>query len=218
MLDRDNFKAVAAALTIMGAALLACSIFPSKAHAQLGASAVITVPGSVTSDQPTEQSTLDMDTVQLPAILANLSTGERIGNFTQSSGAGFLGGVTPNNFDQLFPGWQPLPNNSTPVAEAITNASLQTYLNALAVAEGTDAGDTRQAIETTSTNTTNMLTALQANTDAVLEVARQQQITNQLLAALVSVASTKAAEELNERAQEEATSQQSYTPVNVGPQ
>jgi len=58
MSGRDR-KRVAAAALLMGAAALA---WPRTAHAQFGAPAVVTVPGSVTSDQAAEASLADIDT------------------------------------------------------------------------------------------------------------------------------------------------------------
>jgi len=221
MPDRDNLRDVAAALAIVGAALLACSIFPSKAPAQLP------IPGAqIVSDPPVETATTDMDTVQEPGILTqttttatSVTTGEGAPNFTPINGyLGNLGnqlfsGVNPANAGGDFPGWVPLPADSTPVAKAVTQDCLTTYLAALAIAQSQSNGlgsDNLAQIEQVSSSTTNLLAAVQANTDAVLAVAQGLELERQLLATLITVEAAKGAQELNEKAQEEATNTTSW--------
>jgi hypothetical protein len=54
------------------------------------------------------------------------------------------------------------------------------------------------------------LTAVQANTEAVLADIQEQQYSRQLLATLVTVEATRAAEELNAKAREAATTATSF--------
>jgi len=93
MSGRDNIRSVAVAVLVMSAAALA---WPRLACAQLGlpiggASAVITVPGSVTADQAAEASLADIDTVQLPYILQQDTLSAA--SLTTPGGSGFY---TPN--------------------------------------------------------------------------------------------------------------------------
>jgi conjugal transfer/entry exclusion protein len=90
---------------------------------------------------------------------------------------------------------------------------LTTYGNALAVAQSQEqelAGEDFSNIEADSAGATAVLQAIQANTEAVLADVQEQQYTRQLLAALITVEATKAGEELNERAQEEATTETQF--------
>ena len=212
MRTRDNFKPVAAALAIVGAALLACSIFPSKAHAQLAV-----------TDPPVEAATADMDTVQEPGILAqdtatatSVTTGGGGGQYqpnTQyiaSLDQQLFSGINAQNFASWFPGWVALPPDSTDtIAIPLTNALLTTYGQALAVAQS-QAGENLSNIETISTNATAVLQAIQANTEAQLQTAQEVQYLRQLVATLITVEATKAGAELNERAREEATDAMSF--------
>jgi len=204
MSGRDNIKFVAVAALFFGAAALA---WPRPAHAQLGASAVITVPGSVTSDQPAEQSLADIDTVQLPAILqqdtltATSVTTPGTGSF-YTPNASLISGLDQQLFSQvnsqnvstLFPGFQPLPPYTIPTMNTISAATLQTYANALAAAQSQDAeltGENFSGIQQASTSTTYVLAALQANTQAVLQVASEEQYIRQLLITLIEIESNQ---------------------------
>jgi len=218
MPGRDRIYVAAAAL-LMGAAALA---WPRAAYAQIGASAVVTVPGSVTSDQAAEASLADIDTNQLPSILQQDTTTAL--SLTTPGGSGFytpnaslISGMDQQLFAQinsqdasaLFPGFQPLPNYTIPQLKAISSAALQTYASALAAAQSQDAeltGENFDGIEKASAGTTYTLTAIQANTEAALQVASELQYVRQLLITLIEVESTKASEEMNERSQEVATS------------
>jgi hypothetical protein len=122
--------------------------------------------------------------------------------------------VNSQNFGNEFPGWKALPPNSTnAVAVPLVATVLHTYGQALALAQSQEQeleGEDFSNISTVSSNTAALLTATQANTQAVLANVQEQQYTRQLLAALLTVETTKAAEELNERAQEAATSALSF--------
>jgi len=219
MPGRDSIQHVAAAALLMGAAAL---VWPPTARAQFGGSAVITVPGSVTSDQAAESSLADIDTAQLPAILQQETTAAV--SLTTPGGSGFytpnaslISGLDQQLFAQinsqdagtLFPGFQPLPNYTIPALKAVSNATLQTYANALAAAQSQDAeltGESFGSIESASAGTTYTLTAIQANTEAALQVASELQYVRQLLITLIEIEATKASEEMNERSQEAATS------------
>jgi len=219
MLDRDNLKAVAAALAIVGAALLALS----QAHAQLppigGGQAVITIPGSVESDAPVEQNTagiLQEDTITATSVTTGGGGGQYQPNtqYIASLDQSLFSGINSQNFAQWFPGWQALPPDSTDtIAIPLTNALLTTYGQALALAQSQAQeleGENFSNIEAISSNATAVLQAIQANTEAQLQTAQEIQYLRQLVATLITVEATKAGEELNERAQEEATDATSF--------
>jgi len=211
---------VAAAALLMGAAALA---WPPAAHAQLGGvEAVVTVPASVESDPAAEASLTDIDTAQLPAILQqqtstalSLTTPGGSGFYTPS--ASLISGldqqlfaeVNSQNASTLFPGFQPLSYYTIPALQVISSAALRTYANALAAGQSQDAelnGENFSGIERASAGTTYTLTAIQANTEAALQVASELQYVRQLLITLIEIEATKASEEMNERSQEAATS------------
>jgi hypothetical protein len=213
--DKKNIKAVLIALAMMRFAA-------GLAHAQVGAQAVITVPGSVTSDQAAEASLADIDTVQLPAILQQDTTTAT--SLTTPGGSGFytptaslISGMDKQLFSQvnsqnastLFPGFQPLSSYTIPTLNTISSATLATYANALAAAQSQDTeltGENFSNIEAASAGTTYTLTAIQANTEAQLQVASELQYVRQLLITLVEIEATKASDEQNIRAQDTATS------------
>jgi hypothetical protein len=219
MPNRDIVKHVAAAAFVLSAAVF----FARPAHAQLpggGAPAVITVPGSVESDQPVETSTNDIDTVQLPPIVISVTTGGGGGDYQPNSqfiaslDSALFSGINSQNFNTWFPGWQALPPNSTDtVAIPLATTVLTTYGQALALAQSQEQeleGENFSNIEQTSAQTNNLLTAVQANTEAQLANVQEQEYLRQLVATLITVETTKAAEEFNEKAQQEATDAMSF--------
>lgn len=205
--------AVAVALSL-GAAV-------KPAHAQLAV-----------SDAVTESMTTDMDQNQFPAlrqqdsaIATSVTTGGGAGNYTPIGGyianlnQQLFSGINNQNFAGNFPGWVPLPNNSTLTAEALVKTTLTTYQASIALAQSQEQeleGENFTAIEQAAANTTNVLTALQALTDATLQVAQEIQYERQLMATLITVESTQAAQRLSAKAQEVATSETSPIPI-VGP-
>jgi hypothetical protein len=213
-------KYVVAAALLTGAAVLAR---PLPAQAQFGGDCGVTpADPCFVSDQLAEYSLTDIDTVQLPGVLQQDTT-----TATSLTTPGGGGVYTPNaalissldqqlfaqvnsqNASTLFPGFQPLPNYTLTALKAISAGTLQTYAAALAAAQSQDAelsNETFASIENTSTGTTYALTAIQTNTEAALQVASELQYVRQLLITLIEIEATKASEEINERAQEVATS------------
>jgi hypothetical protein len=201
-------KAVTTLFIIAGLALLVCT---QKADAQL-------FPGFCSA---CVQLTFDASNYEVnSATAASLTTGGGGGDY-QSNAAyissldqTLFSGVNSQNFGNEFPGWQALPPNSTnAVAIPLVATVLHTYGQALALAQSQEQeleGEDFSNISTVSSTTTALLTAQQANTQAVLADVQEQQYTRQLLAALLTVETTKAAEELNERARESATSALSF--------
>jgi hypothetical protein len=153
-------------------------------------------------------------------IATSVTTGGGGGEYTpnapyiSSLDQGLFSGVNSQNFNSEFPGWLALPPDSTDtVSIPLTATVLQTYGQAIALAQSQEQeleGEDFTNIETTLSTTTNLLTATQAVGEAVLQNNKEQQYTRQLLATLITVDATKAAEELNERARESATNALSF--------
>jgi hypothetical protein len=167
------------------------------------------------------QLVFDASVYQETAIIATSVTAGGGGGDYQSNAAyissldqTLFSGVNSQNFGNEFPGWQALPPNSTnAVAIPLVTTVLHTYGQALALAQSQEQeleGEDFSNISTVSSNTAALLTATQANTQAVLANVQEQQYTRQLLAALLTVEATRAAEELNERAREAATNATSF--------
>ena len=194
------------------------------AHAQLGGSAVDITGDEVTvstADQSADSSLEDIDT-QTAAIDTSVTSGGGGGGGSYQPNSQYIAsldqhlfsGINSQNFNTWFPGWQALPANSTDtVAKPMTNTVLTTYGQALALAQSQEQelqGENFSNIEAASSQTTNLLAAVQANTEAVLADVQEQQYVRQLIATLITVEATKAGEELNERAQAEATDATSF--------
>src|SRR5690242_16580666 len=141
MPDRDNLKDVAIAAVLVAAAMLVWSLLqPKIAYAQFGGT-VITAPGSVTSDQVTEQNTASI-LRQDSTIATSVSSGGGGGDYQPNSqfiaslDQSLFSGINTQNFATWFPGWQALPSNSTDtVAIPLATAVLTTYGQALALAQ-----------------------------------------------------------------------------------
>jgi hypothetical protein len=220
MIGRGRLFIVAAVALLLGAAV-------KPAHAQpFGGSAVDVTGGQtglnvLTEDDPTEQNTSGI-LQQDSAIATSVTTGGGAGNYTPIGGyianlnQQLFSGVNNQNFSANFPGWVPLPDKSTLTAEALVKTTLTTYQASIALAQSQEQeleGENFTAIEQAAANTTNVLTALQALTDATLQVAQEVQYERQLMATLITVESTQAAERLSVKAQEEATSETSPIPI-----
>ena len=127
---------------------------------------------------------------------------------------GLFSGINTQNFAESFPGWQALPPDSTEsVAMPLTTTVLTTYGQAISLAQSQEQeleGEDFSNIEATSSKAVAVLEAIQANTEAQLQTAQEMQYARQLLATLITVEATKAGEELNERAREEATNAVSF--------
>jgi hypothetical protein len=117
--------------------------------------------------------------------------------------------INPQVFDTDFPGWVPPGNDSTTAAVNLTAATLQTYKAAMLATQSqmTElAGENFSNVESASLSAASVLAAIQANTDAVLQVAAQIQLLRQQQATQTMVETTQAAQQLSLWAQEEAGS------------
>jgi len=126
-----------------------------------------------------------------------------------------FGGITGDNFGQYFAGWESCAPDCTDTAISIVETVLPEYRSAIAIAQQQEAelaGEDFTTIEQTAANTTNVLTALQALTDATLQVAQEVQYERQLLATLITIQATRHALDLNTVAQRAATSAGSPSP------
>ena len=127
-----------------------------------------------------------------------------------------LSGINTGNFAANFPGWATLPPNSTPIAQAVSGLTLTTYASALANAQtqmSELAAESFSGIEQENSSALALLYAVQLNTEVGLEVVNQLRLVRQLLADLVVVEAVNHAEQLNERAREQATN---ATQFNLG--
>lgn len=117
--------------------------------------------------------------------------------------------INPQVFDTDFPGWVPPGNDSTTAAVNLTAATLQTYKAAMLATQSqmTElAGENFSNIESASLSAASVLAAIQANTDAVLQVAAQIQLLRQQQATETMVETTQAAQQMSLWAQEKAGS------------
>lgn len=178
-------------------------------YAQIGA--------QIVSDPPVETATTDMDTVQEPGILVqdtatatSVTTGEGSPSYTPINN--YLAGLTSEVAGGVnladYPGWEPLPTDSSVVAQKVTGDTMATYQAAIREVSGAPEADAVfSQIEQVSSSTTNLLAAVQANTDAVIAVGQQIAMERATLQTLIAVETTKAMEELNERGRELASEQ-----------
>jgi hypothetical protein len=151
-----------------------------------------------------------------PPVEFSLSKGGGAGSF-KSNGAYLSGlnntlfsGITSSNFLQDFPGWMPLPPNSSDLAKQITTTTMTTYASAFADAQSqmTElAAESFTGLEQLNGAGVAVLYELQVNAEIELQILNQLQLQRQLLADLVVVEATAHAEALNERAQAMATHQ-----------
>jgi conjugal transfer/entry exclusion protein len=182
---------------------------PTPARAQLGGTVIVFDPSMY--QQQTQQ--LQQET----ATALSLHTGGGAGLW--QSQANYLASLTNNlrhgiNDPQLFaanfPGWVALPPNATQISKQVAAGALATYAGALGAAQQQAGGFQNEdsqlaAIENGNQSATAMLQAIQLNTEAQLAVAQQIQLLRQLVITQITLEATKAGEELNERAQAQAT-------------
>jgi len=185
-------KEVAAAVVVFAA----MAAWTTSAWAQL-----------VVSDPPVETATAE--------TALSVITGGGGGNYTPNSQTisnldqVLFGGITGDNFGSYFAGWESCAPDCTDTAISIVQTVLPEYQGAIQIAQQQEAelaGENFTTIEQTAANTANVLTALQALTDATLQVAQEVQYERQLLATLITIQATRHALDLNTDAQRAATS------------
>jgi hypothetical protein len=184
---------------VIAAVLMAAVVAP--AFAQLGASAVITVPGSVTSDAPTEQNT------GIAALSLTAPGGG--GTYTSATGTiatldqGLFSGGNAQNFNTTFSGWLACETDCTAMAQQVIAASLQTFhavLNDVAHNEARLQNEDFTNISNASQNTMDVAPLLRISIDTQLQILRELQFISHQLDALNTATATADAEKLNESA------------------
>jgi hypothetical protein len=140
------------------------------------------------------------------------------GYLTQQNQTLNTGIFDAQKFAANFPGWLALPPTSTQDAKQISAVGLTTYAGAVAIAQGQAANFGNEdselsSIAGTSSGSTAVLQAIQANTQAVLAVASQIQELREIELAHLDIDAVHHGEELNERAQAGATTAKS---LNAG--
>lgn len=206
---RDALIGVAVGIAIATALLL----LEAPAHAQAPRIPItsVLVPMPSGSGAPVDDVATNVNTdITATSVTTGGGAGAYAPNaqYISSLDQTLFSGVNSQNFGETFPGWVPLPPNSTELGQALTEVTLRTYASALATAQAQAnelAGESASGIEQVSGSTTNLLTAVQANTEAVLAVYQELQLERQLQVTLITVIATDAAERLNERAQTAAT-------------
>lgn len=212
-------------ITLMAAALVLGAVatptfaqFPAPAHAVV----VVADPGGV-QDFKVEASQTQIE-ASSAATARSTTIGDGAGDYTPNAGTisnldnMLFAGVNSGNFTGTFPGFVPRGTNSTETMKNIIGTTLATYKGAISTAQQQAReiqGESFSNIEAKSAQGT-LLTAVQANTEAVLQVAEQLQYERQLLVTLITVESTKAAQELNDKAQAEAQKQNDLLNMYTG--
>lgn len=172
----------------------------SSAWAQFGAHAVITVPGSVTSDQSVETSTGDIDNRQLPPIVTSLTTTTAGSNYTSNSGTiasldqSLFAGVNPQNDATLMPVTQGLPCDSYDyMVGTVAPALMKTYINAISIAQQQENELAGEDFSTIASNiqAPEELAATQGVGQAVLAAVGELQLIRQQLDTLIMVSATE---------------------------
>ena len=184
---------------VIAAVLMAAAGAP--AFAQTGPPAVITVPGSVTSDSATEQNT-GIAAVSLTAV------GDG-GTYTSATGTiatldqGLFSGVNAQNFNTTFSGWQACKTNCTAYAQQVDAAALQTFyavLNDVAHNEARLQNEDFSNISSASQNTVDVAPLLRISIDTQLQILRELQFISHQLDALNTASATADAEKKNDSA------------------
>jgi len=187
-------KPIAIAAVLMAAAV-------SPALAQISAPTVITVPGSVTADAPTEQNT------GITALSLTAPGGG--GTYTSATGTistfdeGLFSGISASNFSQVFSGWLACQTNCTIIAQQVISASLQTFYAALSDAAQNESrlqGENFTGISTMSQNTMDVAPLLRISIDTQLQILRELQFISHQLDVLNTATATIGADRENEPA------------------
>jgi conjugal transfer/entry exclusion protein len=117
-----------------------------------------------------------------------------------------------NTFANLYPGWFDFGPDAADVAAQITNMTLTTYANSIAVAQS-QAGDFNAedaqftSLEACNATSISVLQAIQCGNEINLAAAQQTQLLRQIEITRLIVEATRAGEELNERSQKGANEQ-----------
>ena len=223
-IDRENLRDLLTALGIIAVAMLAYSLLlATPAHAQIAVTdpPVETATAQTASELNATNKTLAQDLQENTQTAQSVTTGGGAGAW--QSNARYLSSLASNLnsginsaglFNSNFPGWLALPPNSTQLSKQVSTISLRTYAGALAAAQqqagGFSAEDSHlSGIEQANQSITTVLQGQQLIVEAILALCQQVQLERQLLVTQITLQATKAGEELNERAQQQATITQS---------
>ena len=208
-------------------AIISSLLFGSPATAQIA----VTDPPVETSTAATASELLQTNQILGQDVQVNTQTAQSLttpgGAGAWQSNATYLNSLAANLnnginsttlFNSNFPGWQTLPANSTQLSKQVSAIALRTYAGALAAAQQQAAGFGNEdshlsGIEQTNQSVTTVLQGQQVIVEAILALCQQVQLERQLQVTQIVLEATKAGEELNERAQEQATA---VTNVNLG--
>jgi hypothetical protein len=167
--------------------------------------AVVTVPGSVTSDLPVEQNTA--------AAANSLTIGGGGGEYpanTQiiaSLDQGLFANLNSQNFDDIYPGWKPLPPRSTDAERDTDTRTMAVYHNVVAAAQQNlqelDSEDFSRIFAHDASP--NLLTVEQAKLDGIGAVVQELRYLRQLEGAELLLHATQASYQLNHSAREKAS-------------
>jgi flagellar biosynthesis/type III secretory pathway protein FliH len=201
------------------AAIVSSLLFGPPATAQIA----VTDPPVETSTAATASELLQTNQILGQDVRVNTQTAQSLttpgGAGAWQSNDGYLNSLAANLnnginsttlFNSNFPGWQTLPANSTQLSKQISAIALRTYAGALAAAQQQAAGFGNEdshlsGIEQTNQSVTTVLQGQQVMVEAILALCQQVQLQRQLQVMQIVLEATKAGEELNERAQEQAT-------------
>ncbi len=184
---------------LIAAVLMAAAVAPVLA--QTGPPAVITAPGSVTSDSATEQNT------GIAALSLTAPGGG--GTYTSATGTiatldeGLFSGVNAQNFNTVYSGWQACKTNCTAYAQQVDATALQTYyavLNDVAHNETRLQNEDFTNISTASQNAVDVAPLLRISIDTQLQILRELQFISHQLDALNTERATADAEKKNDQA------------------
>ena len=223
-IDREDLRDLLTALGIIAVAMLAYSLLlATPAYAQIAVTdpPVETATAQTASELNATNKTLAQDLQENTQTAQSVTTGGGAGAW--QSNAGYLSSLASNLnsginsaglFNSNFPGWLALPPNSTQLSKQVSTISLRTYAGALAAAQqqagGFSAEDSHlSGIEQANQSITTVLQGQQLIVEAILALCQQVQLERQLLVTQITLQATKAGEELNERAQQQATITQS---------
>jgi hypothetical protein len=193
LIDRGNLRDLLAALVIIAITTLLYSLlFAASAHAQFpgGGQPVITIPGSVTSDQPVEQNTANIliqDTITATSVSTPSGAGLFQGQaqFLDAMMQTLASGIPDaGTYLSYFAGWVDFGPNAAMIAATLVNKIIQTDVNTLTVYQSIAANFTAEdqtlgAIEACNQAAgaaQSVLFALQCNTESNINIRQGQQM------------------------------------------
>jgi hypothetical protein len=201
-------------------AMLVCSIAAARpAQAQMAVTdpPVEAATAQIASELVITNNTLTQNLQENTQTAQSVTTGGGAGawqsnaNYLASLASNLNNGInSPGLFNTNFPGWLALPPNSTELSKQVSAIALRTYAGALAAAQQQASGFAVEdshlsGVEQNNQSMTTVLQGQQLIVEAILALCQQIQLERELLVTQITLEATKAGEELNERAQQQAT-------------